>query len=214
MTGAPAVFYLPLQGVALGVEVDSAERHGVCRATVKGVDALGLVHTKGGREERSIVEVFGVEVSACAVELLTHIIRAIHLAAIFQRGNGQLCYLLHGQVQIFPVLTVVGVAVIFHLVGFVIGVAWVVHHHDEGALKLSAHSGIIKLLRGIGLGFAHHLAVFVAESIGKLFHGLAQRYRQHVVDGAQHLCLAVGNGCRLLAVGHHLTQFEAELAQL
>jgi hypothetical protein len=42
MTGAPAVFYLPLQGVALGVEVDSAERHGVCRATVKGVDTLGL----------------------------------------------------------------------------------------------------------------------------------------------------------------------------
>ena len=105
-------------------------------------------------------------------------------------------------------------AVIFHLVGLVVGTARVVHDHDEGAVELMADGSIVKLLRGVGLCLAHGLAVLVLEGIAKLLHGLSQGERQHVVNGSEHLCLALLYGSSLLAVGHHLTQLQTKLAEL
>ena len=47
-TAAPRILDLPLQWIALSVEVDSGQRHGVGGAAVEGGDALGLRHIKRG----------------------------------------------------------------------------------------------------------------------------------------------------------------------
>ena len=53
---APRVLNLPLQGLALGIEIDGCQGHGVCRTAVERRDALGLRHVERGVEERGIVE--------------------------------------------------------------------------------------------------------------------------------------------------------------
>ena len=90
----------------------------------------------------------------------------------------------------------------------------VVHHHDECAVELVAYGGVVELLRGVLLGFAHSVAVFVAEGVCKLLHRLSERERKHVVDLGKHLCLALLYGCGFLSVGHHLAQLKSKLAQL
>ncbi len=57
---APQLFStFPLDRLAIGIEIHSGEGHGMSRTTVESRDALSLVHTKGGAEESTIVEVVG-----------------------------------------------------------------------------------------------------------------------------------------------------------
>ncbi len=110
-------------------------------------------------------------------------------------------------------MAVVGVAVILHLVGLVIRVARVVHHHDEGAVELPANGGLVEALGGIGLSLAHLPAVLVAEGVAELLDRLAQGEAEHVIDGAEHLGLAGGNLPGVLAGGGHTAQLQPVLAQ-
>ena len=71
-------------------------------------------------------------------------------------------------------MTVVGVAVVLHLVGLVVGAAWVIHHHDKGAVEFLAHGSVVETLGSIGLRLAHLLAVLVAEGVAELLDRLAQ----------------------------------------
>ena len=183
-------------------------------ATVKGGNTLSLIHIKGGTKQRGIVEVLRVSIATLAVQLLAYIITAIELTAILQRGNSQLLYLLHRQVQVFPVMSVVSMAVILHLIGLVVVATRVIHHHDKCAVQFVAHHFLIERLRCILLGRSQCLAVLVAESIGELLDGLTQCDDQHVVHLAQHLRLTLLNILGLLSFSHHLTQLQTKLTQL
>ena len=50
--------------------------------------------------------------------------------------DSHLLDVVHGQVHVFPVMTIVGVTVQLYLVGLIVLAARVVHHHDEGAVEL------------------------------------------------------------------------------
>ena len=113
-------------------------------AAVVGEDALCLVHRELGVEEHGIVVVVKVCISACAVELLAHVVTAIEFTSVFQRSHGKLLDVVHGQVEINPVGSVLHVAVVFHFVGLVVVAARVVHHHDECAVEFFAHHFLIE----------------------------------------------------------------------
>ena len=111
-------------------------------------------------------------------------------------------------------MAVIGVAVILHLVGLVVFAARVVHHHDEGAVERVAYGLIVERLGGIALGGSQGASVLVGECVGKLLHGFADSESQDVVDGAQHLGLALADVLSLLAGSHHRAQFKTILTQL
>ena len=79
---SPTVLHLPFLCLTVGVEVNGSEGHGMSGTTVECAYSFCLVHTEGGAHERSVVKVFGVAVSALAVEHLTHVIRAIQLTSV------------------------------------------------------------------------------------------------------------------------------------
>ena len=111
-------------------------------------------------------------------------------------------------------MAVVGVAVIFHFVGLVVFPARVVHRHDEGAVDGSAHGLAVELQRGVGACGAYGIAVLVTEGVGERLEGLTQCEREHGVDGAEHLGLALVDGFIALFVGDHLTQFQSVFTEL
>ena len=183
-------------------------------ATVESHDALGLVHGERRAEERTVVVVVEVEIAPLAVELLGHVVGGVEFAAILDGGNGHLLDVVHRKIDVFPVVAVVGMAVVFHLIGLVVRTARVVHRHDERAVDRTAHRGLVELQRGVFPRCANGLALLVGKGEGELLHGLAEGDGEDVVDGAEHLYLALLQGCRFLAVGTHLAQFEAKLPQL
>ena len=67
-----------------------------------------------------------------------------------------------------------------------------------------AHYLVVERLRSEAAWLAHSLAVLVAELVGELLYWLTHCDGQHVVNGAQHLGLALVDCRGLLAVGHHL----------
>ena len=133
---------------------------------------------------------------------------------ILQGSDGELRNLLHRQVQVLPVMTIVGVAVVLYLVCLVIRTAWVVHHHQEGTVEVLANSLLIETLRSIFLSLAYLLAILVAECIGKLLHRLTQSKAEHVINLGKHLCLTSLDSSRFLALGYHLAELETILAEL
>ena len=133
---------------------------------------------------------------------------------ILQRGDGELGYLLHRQVQILPVMTIVSVAVVLYLVCLVVRTAWIVHHHQEGTVQVLAYGFLIETLRSILLRLANLLAILVAESIGKFLYRFAESKTQHVINLTEHLVLASLDSCRLLTLSHHLAEFQTILAEL
>ena len=210
---SPAVLHLPLCRFALSVEVDSHESHGVCRTAVECGDAVSLVHWECCREERTVVEVVDVAVSALAVEELAHVVRAVHLLAVLQRCDGEVGNLVHRQVEILPVVSVVCVAVEVHLVSLVVFAARVVHYHDECAVEsLLAGQFLEERLRSVFLGL-QRLAVLVFESECELCHRLAESEFQHVVDSAEHVGLLCLDSLLGFLLSHHLAQLQSVFAQ-
>ena len=104
--------------------------------------------------------------------------------------------------------------VVLHLVGLEILTTRVVHHHDESAVDGSAHHFLIERQRGVLLRLAERTAVLILEGIGERLRGCTQRQFEHAVDLCQHVGLGLGDIGRLLLLGHHIAQLEAELAQL
>ena len=184
------------------------------RTTVEGTDALGLGHTESGIKERCIVVVFQISETTFAVELLAHIITAIELAPVFQRRNSQLLDIIHRQVQVFPVMTVVGMTIILHLVGLVVRTARVVHHHDKRTVQLPTDSLFIERFRGVTLRLCQLFAVLILEGISELLHRLAQGETQHLVNLSQRFSLSLLNISSFLTLSHHLTQLETILTEL
>ena len=182
--------------------------------TVEGRDALGLVHIKGGTKKGGIVVVLQIAIATLAVELLADIIAGIELATVFQSIDGQLFDVLHRKIQVFPVVTVVGMAIIFHLKGLVVFATGVVHYHYEGAIQRTAYRFLIERLRRVFLHGGDGLAVFILEGIAEFLNRLAQGDHQHMIYLAEHLSLTLLDVFGLLAVGHHTAQFQALLTQL
>ena len=185
----------------------------MCGTTVEGAYSFCLVHTEGGAHQRSVVKVFGVAVSALAVEHLTHVIRAIQLTSVLKRSYSQLLNVVHRQIEVFPVVSVVGMAVELHLIGLVVRTSWVVHHHDESAVELVAHHLLEEFLRGICLGFSHSLSILVAMGVGELRGRFADGEGEHAIYRCEHLGLSLLDVSSFLAFSHHLAQYQSVLPQ-
>ena len=184
------------------------------RTTVEGGYALSLVHGERSVEQRSVVKVVEVGIAALAIKLLSDVIGGVHLATILEGCNGKGLDVLHREVEILPVVPVVGVAVVLHLVGLVVVVTGVVHHHDESAVQGATDGLLIELTRGVFAGCGHSLALLVAEGVGELLDGLAKGNDQHMVYLAEHLGLALLDILLFLSVSQHLAQFEPLLTEL
>ena len=65
-------------------------------------------------------------------------------------------------------------AVILHLVSFVVFVTGIVHHHDESAIQRTTYGLLIELLRGVFANTGHSLTLLVAEDISELLNGLTK----------------------------------------
>ena len=105
-------------------------------------------------------------------------------------------------------------AVVFHFVSLVVFAAWVVHRHDESAVKLASNHLVAERLRGVGLWFANAVAILVLESILESFYRFAQCEGKNVVNIAQHFSFACFNGSSWFLVGYHLAKFQAIFAEL
>ena len=186
----------------------------MCRTRVVCRDALSLCHRECGVEERTVVIVLCIEIAQLAVELLAYVVRRIHLLAVLERSDGEVGDVLHREVEVLPVLSVVDVTVILHLVCLVIRTARVVHHHDECAFEWTANGVVVELLRCELARFADRLAFLVAELVCKFLHRLTHCHGEHAINGAEHLCLAVLDGLLLLSVSHHLAELQTILAEL
>ena len=186
----------------------------MCGAAVESGDAVGLVHGERRAEECGIVVVVNVQITPLAVELLAYIIAGVHLRRVFQRGDGHSGNLLHRQVDVFPVVSVIRVAVIFNFVSLVVRAARVVHSHDESPVDRTAHGLLVEFLRRIGLCRACLFPVLVLEGIRETLHRLAQRECQDMVDAGKHLRLACLDGCLRLLSGHHPAQLQSVFPQL
>ena len=111
-------------------------------------------------------------------------------------------------------MAVVGVTVVFHLVGLIVRASRVVHDHDERTVEGVSDDFLIKRLRGVLLRLAKGLAILVAESIGELRGRFAKCQHEHVIDGGQHLGLCLFQVGSLLTLCHHVAQLKTELTQL
>ena len=116
----PAVLDLPLQRLAIDIKVYGLESHCVGRATIKSLDTLSFVHCEGITEERSIVVVIKCCDPLRAVKLTTYIAGVIHHRIVLERCDSHLLDLIHGEVDVRPVLTIVSVTVIFDLIDLVV----------------------------------------------------------------------------------------------
>ena len=105
-------------------------------------------------------------------------------------------------------------AVVFHLISLVVRTARVVHNHDKCAFDAIAHNLAEEFLRSIFLRSAYSLAVLVGESISKLLNRFAESHREHVVDGGEHLSLALVDSLSVLSLGNHIAKFKTKLTQL
>ena len=174
-------------------------------AAVEGLDALLLIHAEGSAQQTAVVIVVDIGKSHIAVQELAYVATEIHLAAVLQRGNGNLLQLLNGQVHIQPVVPVVHMAVIVYLIYLIIWATGIVHQHHivpVQILTLIDAIGLEELLRGIGLTLP-----------GKLGGRNAVSHHQHTVHGSQLLHL---QGLQLLLAHTRLAllaQGDTELAE-
>ena len=185
----------------------------MCGAAVESGDALGLVHSEGSTEKGGIVEIVGIGIATLTVQELTHIIAAVKFATVFERGDGHLLDVLHRQVDVFPVVTIVGVTVVFHLVCLIIRPAGIVHRHDKSAVDGSAHHRLAEGLRRIGLGRSDCLAVLVLKNIGELLRRFADGHDEHLIDLAEHADLGLVDGGLLTILLGHIPQLQTIFAQ-
>ena len=118
---APRVLHLPLAGLAVFVQIHGAERHGVARSRSEGADAVGLRHGEGRVEEIAVVEVVERQDARLAIVELAHIAGVVHARAVLDRGDGHLLDFVHRQIDVRPVVAVVGVAIEIDGIGLVIG---------------------------------------------------------------------------------------------
>ena len=185
----------------------------MARAAGEGGHALLLVHAKGGAHQAFVVKVVHVHQAIVAVEELTHVAAEVHHGAVLDGGDAHGSNVLHGQVEVTPVLAVIDVAVVLYLIHLIVLTRGVVHHHvvlrEVGLGKL-----LVELLRGVGGGF-HYLAFGVLLLPGELCRGLAHGEGQHAIDFSQHpgFCLLQIGGKSIL-VGSQSAQLEAVLAEL
>ena len=108
---APTVFHHPFLGLAVIVEVDGHQRHGVGAAAVEALDALFLVHAERRAEETAVVVVVQVERTFLGIQELTHVATEVHHGAVFQAGNGQFFDVLDLQIDLQPIVAVVRLTV-------------------------------------------------------------------------------------------------------
>ena len=133
---------------------------------------------------------------------------------ILQGSDGELRNLLHRQVQVLPVMTIVGMTVVFYLVCLVIRTAWVVHHHDEGAVEILTNRLLIETLRSILLSLTNLLAILITESISEFLYRLAQSKAEHAINLSQHFGLTSLNSSSFLSLSYHLAEFQTILTEL
>ena len=209
---APRVFDFPLARLAVLVQIHGAERHGVARSRGEGADAVGLRHGEGRVEEIAVVKVVEREDARLAIVELAHVARVVHAGAVLDRGDGHLLDLVHRQIDVRPVVAVVGVAIEIDGVGFVIGARGVVHEHDV-AREVATHEAIVERARGVALG-AHGLAVLVAQRPGEFCRGRAEAGGEDAVDGRELARLALLELRVALTGSVGLAQFEPVFAEL
>ena len=113
---APTVFHHPFLGLAVIVEVDGHQRHGVGAAAVEALDALFLVHAERRAEETAVVVVVQVERTFLGIQELTHVATEVHHGAVFQAGNGHFFDVLDRQIDVQPIVSVVSVTVIINFI--------------------------------------------------------------------------------------------------
>ena len=183
-------------------------------AAVEGTDTLCLGHTEGGAKQGAIVIVLQIGIPAFPVQLFAYVIAGIEFPAVFQRGDGKLLDVVHRQVEVFPVMSVVGMTVILHLESLIVRTTGVVHHHDKRTVQLAAHRLLVERLRGVFLRLCQLLAVLVLKGISELLHGFSYGQAEHLVYLCQRLRLGLLDIRRFLAVSHHLTQLQTVLTQL
>ena len=111
-------------------------------------------------------------------------------------------------------MSVVGMAVVFHFVHFIIGVAGIVHHHNDVVVKRTAHCFVVKLFRRIGFNGRNGLTILVLKGVLERLNGFAQGQGKHFIHRGKHLCLAFLYLCRLRFGSNHLAKFKPKLAQL
>ena len=169
----PAILYLPLHGLARSIEVNSLEGHGVRRATIEGLDALSLIHIEGIAEERSVIIVIKSSDTLRAIQLTADVAGVVHHRIVLERSDSHLLDLVHGEVDIRPVLPIVGVTVVLDLIDLVVRTRGVIHQHNELATEVSTDEALIEGLRRIGLG-RDRLAVLILQCVREGSRGHAE----------------------------------------
>ena len=129
----------------------------------------------------------------------------------FQSIDGHLLYIIHWQIDVFPVVSVIRVAVILHFVGLVVLTTRVIHYHDKSTVERFAYHLFIKRLWGIFFRLAYSLSFVILKSIGKLLWRYADGILKHVIDLAEHTCLSLLNGRSLLVFLYHIAQLQTIL---
>ena len=209
---APRIFHLPLCRLALGIEVDGHERHGVGRGGSKGADAVGLVHREVCAEEVGVVVVAQREDARFGVVAFAHVAREIEHRAVLDRGDGEGLDLVHGEVDVRPLAAVVRVTVVLDGVGLVVGARGVVHHHDVVVLQVIADVGFVERERRVGLGF-YGFAIRVLARPRELCGRRAEADGEHAVHGGEHFRFALLQGGGFLAFRHGGAERKAIFAQ-
>ena len=110
-------------------------------------------------------------------------------------------------------MSVVGMTVVFHLIGLIVRTARIVHRHDESAIERTTNYRLIERLGGIFLSRALGLAILILKGIGELLYWRTNGECEHTVDLPQHLGLGFLNILGTLALCHHIAQLESELTQ-
>ena len=100
-------------------------------------------------------------------------------------------------------MAIVGMTVVFHLVGLIIRTTGIVHRHDEGVVDGTTHHLLTEGLRGVSLGRTNGLATLVLKGISELLGRFADGHHQHLVDLTEHTGLGlVDRGLLTLLLGH------------
>ena len=110
-------------------------------------------------------------------------------------------------------MAVVGVAVVFYLVGLVIRASRIVHRHDESAVDGASHHFLIERLGGVLLGRADSLAALRLKGIGELLRRFADSQRDHLVDLGEHPDLGLVDAGLLAVLLGHIAELKTILAE-
>jgi len=155
-----------------------------------GLDALSLIHVEGIAEERSVIIVIKSSDTLRAIQLTADVAGVVHHRIVLERSDSHLLDLIHGKVDVGPVLPIIGVTVVLDLIDLVVRTRGVIHQHDELTTEVSTDEALIEGLRRIGLG-RDHLAVLILERVRKGSRGHAEVETQKAVDLLQTIFLTL-----------------------